>query len=121
MDYNGKMHPVGLIVCYLALCNKLGNNLDNDYLFPNACAKFEKNLPTHAVAIQISQTPITYNNYRSRLKKHMDDETLKDMGVSAVDYSTHSFRRGGLSISQMVRCTPLTSRTVLDTNVGNCL
>ena len=41
---------------------------------------------------------MTYNNYRSILKKHLEDETLKDMGVSATDYSTHSFRRGGLSI-----------------------
>ena len=40
---------------------------------------------------------MTHNNYRNRLKKHLDDETLKDMGVSAVDYSTHSVRRGGLS------------------------
>ena len=28
----------------------------------------------------------------------MEDETLKDMEASAVNYSTHSFRRGGLSI-----------------------
>ena len=28
----------------------------------------------------------------------MDDETLKDMGVSVSDYSTHSFRRGGFSL-----------------------
>ena len=41
---------------------------------------------------------MTYNNYRGGLKKHLDDETLKDMGVSVSDYSTHSFRRGGLSV-----------------------
>ena len=41
---------------------------------------------------------MSYNNYRGILKKHLEDETLKDMGVSVPDYSTHSFRRGGLSI-----------------------
>ena len=28
----------------------------------------------------------------------MNDVTLKDIGVSASDYSTHSFRQGGLSV-----------------------
>ena len=91
----GKMCPVSLIVCYLYLRRMLGHNSDNDYLFPNVCSKFEKVLLTHEVTIQIPQTPITYNNYWSRPKKHLNDETLKEMGVSATDYSTHSFRRGG--------------------------
>ena len=68
LEYRGKMCPVKLIVCYLSLCHKLGHNLDNDYLFPNVCAKFGKVLPTQKVIIQIPQTPMTYNNYRNRLK-----------------------------------------------------
>ena len=92
------MCPVGLIVCYLSLCHTLDHKSDKDYVFPNVCAKFGKVLPTQKVIIQIFQTPMTYNNYKNRLKKYLDDETLKDMGVSAVDYSTHDFRKGGLSI-----------------------
>ena len=41
---------------------------------------------------------MTYDNYRKRLKKHLDDEILKDMGVTPEDYSTHSFRLGGISV-----------------------
>ena len=33
LEYKGKMCPVGLIVCYLSLCQKLGHNSDKNYLF----------------------------------------------------------------------------------------
>ena len=42
--------------------------------------------------------PITYDNYRNCLKRHLDCETLRDKGVFPSDYSTHSFRKGGLSV-----------------------
>ena len=35
LEYKGKMCPVGLIDSYLTLCNKLGHNSDNYYIFPN--------------------------------------------------------------------------------------
>ena len=42
--------------------------------------------------------PITYDNYRNHLKRHLDCETLSDMGVFPSDYSVNSFRKGGLSV-----------------------
>ena len=92
------MCPVKLIVCYLSLHHQLGHNLDNDYLFPNVCFRLRKTLQNHDIIIQIPKDSMSYNNYRGILKKHLEDEMLKDMGVSVTDYSTHSFRRGGLSI-----------------------
>ena len=41
---------------------------------------------------------ITYDIYRKRLKRHLDWETLKELGVYPADYSTHSFRKGSLSM-----------------------
>ena len=67
--FQGKMCPVALIDSYLTHHNKLGHNLDNDYIFPNVGAKFERVLPMHDVTIQIPQTPITYDDYRKHLKK----------------------------------------------------
>ena len=32
------------------------------------------------------------------MKKYLDCETLKEMGVCSEDYSTHSFRQGGLTV-----------------------
>ena len=93
MEYKEKICLVGLIDSYWTPCNKLGHNSHNDYN-----AKFEKVLPTHDVAIQIPQVPIKYDSYRKRLTKHLDCKTLKEMGVSPKDFSTHSFRLGGLSM-----------------------
>ena len=55
-------------------------------------------MPTHEIVIQIPSVAITYDNYRKRLKKNLDCKTLKKMGVYPEDYSTHSFRQGGLSV-----------------------
>ena len=106
LEYKGKMCPVKLIVCYLSLPHKLGHNSDNDYLFPNVCAKFRKPMQTHDIVIQIPKDSMSYNNYRGILKKHLEDKTLKDMGVSVTYYSTHSFQREGLSILADVEMHP---------------
>ena len=98
LKYQGKMCPVALIELYLTLCYKLGHNSDNYYIFPQVGTKFQRVLPTHNVVIQIPMVAITYDNYRKHLKKHLDCETLKEMGVFPEDYSTHSFRQGGLSV-----------------------
>ena len=52
------MSPLALIDSYLTLCNKLGHNSDNDYIFSNGGAKFEKILPRHDVVIQIPKVSI---------------------------------------------------------------
>ena len=95
--FQGKMCPVALIDSYLTLRNKLGHNWDNDYIFPQVGAKFERIVPTHEIVIQIPTVAITYNNYIKRLKKHLECKTLKEMGVYQED-STHSFRQEGLSV-----------------------
>ena len=98
LESTGKTCLVKLIDCSLSLHHKLGHNSDNDYLFTNVCARLTKTMKTHDIAIQIPIDSMSYNNYQFILKKHLEDETLKDMEVSATDCSTHSFRRGGLSI-----------------------
>ena len=32
------------------------------------------------------------------MKKHLDKAELREMGISPQDYSTHSFREGGISV-----------------------
>ena len=50
------------------------------------------------VAIREPIEAITYNIYRECLKRHLDCEALKELGVYPSDYSTHSFRKGSLSM-----------------------
>ena len=98
LEFKGKMCPVALLDTYLIHCNNFGHNSDNDYIFPNVGAKFARVLPTHDFTIQIPKILITYDDYRKSLKKHLDCKTLKEIGVSPEDYSTHSFRLGGLNV-----------------------
>ena len=42
--------------------------------------------------------PASSNVYRKHLKQHLDCEALKELGVYPADYSTHSFRKGSLSM-----------------------
>ena len=41
---------------------------------------------------------LSYNVYRKHLKRHLDCAALKELGVFPTDYSTHSFRKGSLSM-----------------------
>merc|ERR1711873_276434 len=41
---------------------------------------------------------MSYDVYRGLLKKHLDTKSLRELGVSPGDYSTHSFQKGGLSM-----------------------
>ena len=91
------MCPVALLDIYLLNHNNFGYNSDDSYIFPNVGAKFAKVLPTHVVQIQLPITPISYDNYRKRMKNHLDCEKLREMGVTPEDYFTYSFRLGGLS------------------------
>ena len=76
----------------------LGHSVDHDLLFPQVGVKYEQVKPTYFVTIQTPMVPITYDNYRNCLKRHLDCETLRELGVFPSDYSTHSFRKGCLSM-----------------------
>ena len=41
---------------------------------------------------------MTYDNYRKRLKAHLEHQDMTSLGVTAEDFGTHSFRIGGLSV-----------------------
>ena len=69
----------------------------NDWLFPNLNSTYGRfNVQTVSIALPCTQ--FSYENYRKRLKVHLDTAELRDMGVFPQDYSTHSFRKGGLSV-----------------------
>ena len=98
MASQGKICPVSLLDSYLVHHNSLGQNEANDLIFPQVGAKFERVKPTYFVTIRSPMEPITYDNYRKCLKGHLDCETLRELGVFPADYSTHSFRKGSLSM-----------------------
>ena len=89
---------VALLDSYLVHRKNLGHSGDHDLIFPEVSVKYERVKPTYFVTIQTPMVPISYDNYRNHLKRHLDCETLRDMGVFPLDYSTHSFRKGGLSV-----------------------
>ena len=98
MSYQGKTCPVALLDDYLALCHSLGHNGENDLIFPQVGAKWERVKPSDFVTICVPIVSISYNVYRKHLKQHLDCEALKELGVYPADYSTHSFRKGSLSM-----------------------
>ena len=51
-----------------------------------------------SLTVKEPQEPITYDNFQQRLMVHLDKDKLKQIGVLPQDYSTHSFRFGGLSV-----------------------
>ena len=54
--------------------------------------------PSYFVKIRVPMEPIIYDIYRKHLKQHLDGEALQELGVYPADYSTHSFRKGSLSM-----------------------
>ena len=63
----------------------LGQTSNSDYLFPSVGGKFAQVLQSPLIQIQIPPAPISYDNFRNRLKKHLDSEELKDMGIHLED------------------------------------
>ena len=94
----GQTCPVYLINKYLAHRSSLGHNGENDLIFPLVGAKWQRVRPSYFVDIWIPIEPMNYDVYRKHLKRHLDGKALRDLGVYPVDYSTHSFRKGGLSM-----------------------
>ena len=78
--------------------NSLGHNGENNLIFPLVGAKWQRVKPSYFVDIRLPMEPISYDVYRKHLKKHLDGEALQELGVYPVDYSTHSFRKGSLSM-----------------------
>ena len=61
-------------------------------------AKWQRVGPSYFVDIRLPIESIRYDIYRKHLKRHLDGKALRELGVYPVDYSTHSFRKGGLSM-----------------------
>ena len=61
-------------------------------------SSFHRLVPSDFVTIHVPIDLISYNIYRKHLKQHLDCEALKELGVYPADYSTHSFRKGSLSM-----------------------
>ena len=78
--------------------SSLGHNGENDLIFPLVGAKWQRVRPSYFVDIRLPIEPMSYDVYRKHLKKHLDGKALRELGVYPVDYSTHSFRKGGLSM-----------------------
>ena len=94
----GQTCPVYLLDKYLAHRISLGHNVENDLIFPLVGTKWQRVKPSYFVDIRLPMEPISYKVYRKHLKKHLDGKALQELGVYPVDYSTHSFRKGSLSI-----------------------
>ena len=97
-DAKGQTCPVYLIQKYLDHRASLGHNGENDYVFPMVGAKWQRIIPSYFVNIRVPLEPMSYDVYRKLLKRHLDGKALRELGVYPVDYSTHSFRKGGLSM-----------------------
>ena len=96
--YAGNFCPVAILDAYLAARLKLVPASGDDILFPNLDSKFDPFTRKQVLSLKVPLEPMVYDNYRQRLKKHLDSEEFKAMGVLPEDYCTHSFRIGGSSV-----------------------
>merc|ERR1712240_700404 len=96
-DAKGQTCLVYLIQKYLDHCASLGHSGENNYIFPLVGAKWQWVKPSYFVDIRVPLEKKSYDVYRKLLKRHLDAKALRELGVSPGDYSTHSFRKGGLS------------------------
>ena len=96
--YAGNFCPVAILDSYLAARRKLVPASEDDLVFPTLDSKFDIFTGKQVLSIKKPLEPMTYDNYRQRLKRHMDTEECKAMGVLPEDYGTHSFRIGGSSV-----------------------
>ena len=96
--YAGNFCPVAILDAYLAARLKLVPASADDLLFPNLDSKFDLFTGKQVLSIKKPLEPMSYDNYRQRLKRHLDSEEFKAMGVLPEDYGTHSFRIGGSSV-----------------------
>ena len=98
MKHTGKECPVALLDDYLGFRYSLGQDSGNDYIFPVVGGKWARLKPSDPIKIRLPMEALSYNVYRKHLKRHLNCEALKEMGVFPADYSTHSFRKGSLSM-----------------------
>ena len=80
------MCPVDLIDSYLIHRKSLGHNSDRDLLFPQVDDRYQGIRPSFFYTIQIPKVSITLDIYRNRLKRHLNCETFKAMGIYPEDF-----------------------------------
>ena len=98
MSHTGKTCPFALLDDYLSFSHSLGHDSENDYFFPVVGVKWARLKPSDPIKIRLPIEALSYNVYRKHLKRHLDCAALKEMGVFPDNYSTHSFRKGSLSM-----------------------
>ena len=67
LSHQGKICPVSLLDTYLAHRNSLGHNGENDLIFRQVGAKWERVKPSYFVTIRLPMVTISYDIYRKQL------------------------------------------------------
>merc|ERR1712101_3923 len=96
--YAGNFCLMAILEAYLAARLKLVPASGDDLVFPNLDSKFDLFTGKQVLSIKKPIKPMSYDNFHQRLKRHLDSEEFKAMGVLPEDYGTHSFRIGGSSV-----------------------
>ena len=94
----GNFDPVLIFAEYLKLRKSFVNTNANDHLFPNLTANWCGISKQTVIMLKVPDEAMRYDNYRKRLKAHLEHQDMTSLGVTAGDFGTHSFRIGGLSV-----------------------
>merc|ERR1712030_96551 len=95
---NRNFDPVLIFEEYLKIRKRFVNTNANDHLFPNLHSSWDVIRRQTVIALKVPGEAMTYDNYRKRLKAHLEHQDMTSLGVTAGDFGTHSFRIGGLSV-----------------------
>ena len=95
---SGNFDPVLIFEEYLKLRKRFVSTNANDHMFPNLQSSWDNINRQTVIALKVPSEAMTYDNYRKRLKTHLEHQDMTSLGVTAGDFGTHSFRIGGLSV-----------------------
>ena len=88
--------PVAILSAYLTARKRLAGASDSNFLFPNLHSYFEPGTNRQISTITTPVECVQYDSYRKKLAMPLDSTELNVIRVNFLNYSSDSFKLGGL-------------------------
>ena len=87
---------MSILSAYCTARQNLYSVADTDFLFPKMSSSFEQGTERHLLTISTPAKCLPADSYRKKFRSHVDSKELRAVGVNPIDFSSDSFKLGGL-------------------------
>ena len=107
---------MAILSAYATARQNLYTVTDIDFMFPKMFSSFEQGTVRHLLTISTPPKCLPADSYAKKIQSHLDSKELRAVVVNTIDYSSDSFKLGGLKymgLNKVVNPVFLTKNTTI--------